>query len=145
MPSSCGVSTPAAAPSPVVAPATSPSPSSWGASGRAAFALVANCDPYTYAGRLPLHVAPAARFELGLDLVAPTEVSPARLPVAAFSLLARPTHTRRPWVIHVHDADDLRVECDRPTPLQVDGEDLGDVTDAHFEAERDALDVLVPG
>jgi diacylglycerol kinase family enzyme len=113
--------------------------------GRAAFALVANCDPYTYAGRVPLHVAPLARFELGLDLVAPTEVSPARLPVAAFSLLARPTHTRRPWVIHVHDADELRVECDGPTPLQVDGEDLGDVTDAHFRAERGALEVLVPG
>lgn len=113
--------------------------------GRAAFALVANCDPYTYAGRLPLHVAPTARFELGLDLVAPAELSPGRLPVAAFSLLARPTHTRRPWVIHVHDADELRIECDRPMPLQVDGEDLGDVTDAHFEAERGALDVLVPG
>src|SRR5262249_51793121 len=34
--------------------------------GRAAFALVANCDPYTYAGGLALHVAPAARFDLGL-------------------------------------------------------------------------------
>src|SRR5437016_10244144 len=37
--------------------------------GRAAFALVANCDPYTYAGRLPIHVAPEARFELGLDVL----------------------------------------------------------------------------
>jgi diacylglycerol kinase family enzyme len=37
--------------------------------GRAAFAFVANCDPYTYAGPVPLHVAPAARFELGLDVV----------------------------------------------------------------------------
>jgi diacylglycerol kinase family enzyme len=29
-------------------------------------------------------------------------------------------------------------------PLQVDGEDLGDVKEAHFEAERSALRVLVP-
>jgi hypothetical protein len=30
-------------------------------------------------------------------------------------------------------------------PLQVDGEDLGDVERAVFEAERDAVRVLVPG
>jgi diacylglycerol kinase family enzyme len=111
--------------------------------GRAAFALVANCDPYTYAGRAPLHVAPQAEFELGLDLVAPVALGPARLPSAAWSVLVRPTHTRADWVIHVHDADEIRVECDRPTPLQVDGEDLGDVTDVHFLAERSALDVVV--
>ena len=33
--------------------------------------------------------------------------------------------------------------CDEPLPLQADGEDLGDVTEAVFEAERDAVDVLV--
>ena len=48
--------------------------------GRAAFAFVANGDPYTYAGRVPLRVAPEARFELGLDLVAPRVVSPAAIP-----------------------------------------------------------------
>lgn len=110
--------------------------------GRAAFALVANCDPYTYAGRAPLHIAPEARFELGLDLVAPTALTPLRLPRAAASVLLRPTHTRAGWIIHAHDADELRVECDEPMPLQVDGEDLGDVTHAHFEAERGALQVL---
>jgi diacylglycerol kinase family enzyme len=44
----------------------------------------------------------------------------------------------------VHDADELVVRADRPMPLQVDGEDLGDVEEAHFEAERSALRVLVP-
>ena len=111
--------------------------------GRAAFALVANCDPYTYAGLLPLHVAPSARFELGLDLVAPVELRPARLAHAAYAVLLHPTHVRAPWVIHVHDADELRIECDAPTPLQADGEDLGDVVDAHFVAERAALEVVV--
>ena len=111
--------------------------------GRAAFALVANCDPYSYAGPLPLRVAPEARFELGLDLVAPVELRPTRRPGAALSLLVRPTHTRAGWIIHVHDADQIRVECDGPTPLQADGEDLGDATNAHFEAERGALSVVV--
>jgi len=35
------------------------------------------------------------------------------------------------------------VRCDEPLPLQADGEDLGDVTEAVFEAERNAIDVLV--
>ena len=48
--------------------------------GRGAFALIANCDPYTYVGSLPLHVAPYARFELGLDVVAPRSVRARDLP-----------------------------------------------------------------
>jgi hypothetical protein len=35
------------------------------------------------------------------------------------------------------------VRCDVPLPLQADGEDLGDVSEAVFEAERDAISVLV--
>jgi diacylglycerol kinase family enzyme len=34
------------------------------------------------------------------------------------------------------------VRCARPLPLQVDGEDVGDVEQAVFEAERAALTVL---
>ena len=47
--------------------------------GRAAFALVANCSPYTYAGRLGLRFAPEASFEGGLDVVAPLDVRAARI------------------------------------------------------------------
>ena len=46
-------------------------------------------------------------------------------------------------LLYAHDLDRLLVRCDRPLPLQVDGEDLGDVTEAVFEAERDAVTVLV--
>ena len=113
--------------------------------GRAALAFVANCDPYTYVGRLPVHVAPEARFELGLDLVAPRRVGPGRIPVLAWWVLARPGQTRSQGVLHLHDRDRIVIECDRPTALQADGEDLGDVTEAVLEAERDALDVIVAG
>jgi diacylglycerol kinase family enzyme len=50
---------------------------------------------------------------------------------------------RAPDVIHAHDLDRLELVCDTPQPLQVDGEDLGDVSEVVFEAERDALTVLV--
>jgi len=112
--------------------------------GRVAFALVANGHPYSYVGRIPLRIAPKAKFELGLDLVAPRELMARRLPQVAAWALAGKGQQRSPHVLYVHDADELIVRADRPMPLQVDGEDLGDVEEAHFEAERSALRVLVP-
>jgi diacylglycerol kinase family enzyme len=110
---------------------------------RVAFALVANCDPYSFAGPLPVHAAPAARFELGLDLVGPRAVAPWQLPrVAAWALTGR-GQASSPRVLYLHDVDEVEIECDAPTPLQADGEDLGDVLSVRFEAERDALRVLV--
>ena len=41
------------------------------------------------------------------------------------------------------DLDRIVVRCDRPLPLQVDGEDAGDIVEAEYEAERDAVTVLV--
>ena len=37
----------------------------------------------------------------------------------------------------------LELVCDYPMPLHVDGEDLGDVEGAVFEAERGAVSVFV--
>jgi diacylglycerol kinase family enzyme len=113
--------------------------------GRVAFALAANCDPYTYLGRLPVHVAPLARFEGGLDVVAPRGLAPWQLPKLAAWLLARPGQHRSSKVLYLRDRDLVEIDCDGPTPLQVDGEDLGDVTEVRFEADRRALCVLVSG
>ena len=60
--------------------------------GRAAFALVANCAPYTYLGRLGLAVAPEASFDAGLDLVAPVRL--ASVVAAALRLAGM---AWRPW------------------------------------------------
>ena len=111
--------------------------------GRAALALVANCDPYTYVGSLPVHATPKARFELGLDLVAPRAVAPWQLPRLAAWAFAGRGQVSSPRALYLHDVDEIEIECDVPLPLQVDGEDLGDVDSAHFEAERDALSVVV--
>jgi len=110
--------------------------------GRAAFALVANADPYTYAGPLPVHVAPLARFELGLDVVAPRGIRARRIPrYLAYAVRGRGQERARD-IVYVHDADRVEVVCDHPLPLQADGEDLGDVEQVVFEAERDAVTVL---
>lgn len=111
--------------------------------GRVAFALAANCDPYTYAGPVALHVAPLARFELGLDIVGPRHVRPWTLPrFLAYVVRGRGQECARD-IVYAHDIDRLALLCDRPMALQADGEDLGDVTEALFVAERDAVSVLV--
>jgi diacylglycerol kinase family enzyme len=110
--------------------------------GRAAAVFVANCDPYTYAGSIPLHIAPEARFELGLDLVAPVSVSARSVPRVARRLVTGKGNETED-VLYAHDVDRIEITCDRPLPLQVDGEDLGDVEHAVIEAERDAVGVFV--
>jgi diacylglycerol kinase family enzyme len=111
--------------------------------GRAAFLFVANCDPYTYVGAMPLRVAPLARFELGLDVVAPTRLRPRDVPRLLGYLVRGRGQIEAADVLTAHDLDRVDVRCDRPMPLQADGEDLGDVDGAVFEAERDAVAVLV--
>ena len=111
--------------------------------GRAAFALVANGYPYSYAGRRPVRVAPEASFELGLDLVAPRRLAPHAIP-RFVGYAFRGGTDRAEDVLYGHDLDRIEVRCDRPLALQVDGEDLGDVDAAVFEAERDAVSILAP-
>ena len=109
--------------------------------GRAALVLVANGSPYTYAKGLPLPIAPEADFELGLDLVAPIHVRRRSLPHTALRLLTG--RVRSGPYLYGHDLDRVVIHCDRPMPLHADGEDLGDVEEAVFEAERSAVSVLV--
>ena len=111
--------------------------------GRAALLFVSNDAVFTYAGPRPLRFSPAARFELGLDVVAPERAGA----LASARYVARIAAGRglagAPGVLAAHDVERVRVTCDEPLPLEADGEDLGDVTDALFEAERDAVSVLV--
>jgi diacylglycerol kinase family enzyme len=111
--------------------------------GRAAFALVANCDPYTYAGSLAVHVAPEARFELGLDVVAPVSIGPMDVPRLLGYVFRGRGQTEAEDIRYGHDLDRIEIICDRPLPLQADGEDLGDSDHVVFEAERSAVSVLI--
>ena len=111
--------------------------------GRAAFVLVANGNPYSYAGSVPLRVAPDARFEDGIDFIAPTRVRARDVPRLAGYMVRGKGQLDATDVLSGHDLDRIVVRCDKPLPLQADGEDLGDVDEAVFEVKRDAISVLV--
>jgi diacylglycerol kinase family enzyme len=110
--------------------------------GRAALIVVSNDAVFTYAGGTALRFSPEARFELGLDCAA--LASPGALTLVRS--VARAARGRGladlPGAMTGHDLDRIEVACDRPLPLQADGEDLGDVEEAVFECERDAVSVL---
>jgi diacylglycerol kinase family enzyme len=107
--------------------------------GRAALILVANVNPYTFLKALAIQAAPEAVFEEGLDFLAPVTITPRTLAPLLFALATgRPPRN----ALRGHDLDRIDVRCDRPLPLQADGEDLGDVTEAVFEAERRSISVL---
>src|SRR4051812_28326695 len=109
--------------------------------GRAAFVLVANGDPYSYAGNVPIRITPGARFEDGLAFAAPERVRRRDVPRIVAALVRGRGYGDR--VLMGLDLDRIVVRADRPLPLQADGEDLGDVEEAVFEARRDAVSVLV--
>lgn len=107
--------------------------------GRAAFVLVANVNPYTFLKALAIQAAPDAIFEEGLDFLAPVSLTPRTLPALLYALATgKPARN----ALRGHDLDRIQVRCDRPLPLQADGEDLGDVQEALFEAERRSVRVL---
>jgi diacylglycerol kinase family enzyme len=109
--------------------------------GRAAFLLVGNGDPYSYAGSIPLRVTPGARFEDGIAFAAPRRVRARDVPRLLAAIKRGSGYG--PDVLFGLDLDRIEVTCDRPLPLQADGEDLGDVDGAVFEARRSAVAVLV--
>jgi diacylglycerol kinase family enzyme len=108
--------------------------------GRAAFVLVANVNPYSFLKAVAIKASPEAVFEAGLDFLAPVSLTPRTLPPLLLALATgRPARN----ALRGHDLDRIAVRSDQPLPLQADGEDLGDVTEAVFEAERDSITVLV--
>lgn len=111
--------------------------------GRAAFLLVANCSPYTYAGAKALDLVPGASFDEGLALLAPIELRARDLPRLVWHGLRGHGLEGAGRAHYARDLDRIVARCDRPLPLQVDGEDAGDVVEALYEAERDAVTVLV--
>ena len=69
-------------------------------------------------------------------------VGPLAWPRFAAYLASGRGHERARDLLTAHDADRFVIRCDVPTPLQVDGEDLG-TSSVELEAERDAVTVLV--
>jgi diacylglycerol kinase family enzyme len=109
---------------------------------QAATVFVANCSPWSFAGPVPLDVAPDASFEGGFDLVTLESVEPRSAPRKIASLLRRKDDDED-GVRRLHGLEEATVRCDRPMPVQVDGELLGEFDQIELGVVRDAARLLV--
>ena len=80
---------------------------------------------------------------IGLER-APRTVTTAADALAVIHMARSEPPTPQVIVLVLHDRARIVVRCERPLPLQADGEDLGDVEQAVFEAEPAAVTALVP-
>jgi len=112
-------------------------------SGRRTLIVVSNDAVFTYAGGRALRFSPQARFELGLDFAALSKPGPLVIAGGFLGAAFGRGLAGLPRSAAGHDVDRIEVRCDLPSPLQIDGEDIGDVEEVLFECERDAVSVLV--
>jgi diacylglycerol kinase family enzyme len=86
------------------------------------YAVVANCDPWTYIGNRPLRPTPQASFDSGLDLYARTRMG-ALGAIYGLAQMARKHPRPRGWgAMLEHDLTEFVVRADDPIPVQVDGD-----------------------
>ncbi len=111
---------------------------------RAACLFCGNLDPYTYLGKIPVHLMPAARPDNGLSVVAP-ETLPVSLALREASIVLSRQARRKRFNDRRHDLTDvstLHVSCDMPMAVQADGEYLGDRSRITLRALPAALRIV---
>jgi diacylglycerol kinase family enzyme len=109
-------------------------------------AVVQNGSPFTYFQNRPIEIVEGARLDSGRLAAAvlhrATTVSMPFITWRAFSRAAQVTGHRQ--VTGLHDLDELVVRSsdERPLPLQVDGDYLGEVEEARYSIRPAALTVV---
>ncbi|GAC1477926.1 MAG: diacylglycerol kinase family protein [Acidimicrobiales bacterium] len=111
------------------------------------FALVLNTDPYTFLGNRPLHIAPEATLDRGLAVA--TFRTLAFVPfiriIGSARGVGRPVRAHRQLDLRT-DLGTFRVRAvGGPLAYQVDGDYLGELTEAEFRHEPDVLRLVMPG
>ena len=107
-------------------------------------ALITNTSQLSYVGDWPVTLAPEARLEEGLDLLAMRHFPLSYVPRLAWSALWGGSHVHYKQVLYLHDLGRVRATSDgRPFSVHLDGEFLDDRTEVEIELIRDGLAVLV--
>ncbi len=103
--------------------------------------IVQNAPVWTYFGNLSVTFAPEAAFADGLALYGLRSLDALSLSNDLARATLRPS--RLSSDPGASDLDAFTVRCAEPVPLQVDGDVVGDRTEAHFTSIRQALTVVV--
>jgi diacylglycerol kinase family enzyme len=105
------------------------------------FAISQNLDPFTYLTRFPLHICPRAGLDLGLDCLGARPLSRFRTVRWAMKTLGSARHIRDRRAVYVHDQRRIDLRADRPLPVQMDGEFVGESRHLALESVPAALGI----
>ncbi len=109
-------------------------------------AIVQNATPYTYFGHRPVEIADGAELESGtLAGVVLERASPIDIPTVIFRALYSRARIGRHRQVHPFSGCEgllVRSLDDRPLPLQVDGDYIGEAHEAHFSLIRGGIHVV---
>lgn len=104
--------------------------------------VCANTRPYTYLRRREAQLCPVAAIDRGLGLFAMSKLSaPAILRVARTALTSHNVGNHR-YVELLADLPEVVCDADRPLPLQLDGDFVGESSSVTFTNAVDALAVV---
>jgi len=105
------------------------------------FALVCNTRPWTYLGNRPIDPCPEASFDTDLDVFGLTKMYTVPTLRTLAQMFGDGPNGKR--VVRHHDLADVVITAAKPTPLQVDGDYVGEVERVTFRAMPNALRVVV--
>jgi diacylglycerol kinase family enzyme len=106
-------------------------------------AICCNAGPFTYFKRFPVVVCPQVDLDGGLDFYALTKLRATMVPRLISGLFVTGGHTRWRSGRHHHDVRGATIHAERPTPVQVDGDYVGEWTSARIDQVPNALKLLI--
>ncbi len=108
------------------------------------FTIVLNTDPYTYLGSRPLSLAPVAKLNNGLSVIALRNMSLTTMTRLLRNLFQGKQLENNDDVYIAHDVTSLTLTGYKPFPYQIDGDYLGQVEKLDFKWRPQALRLVKP-
>lgn len=105
-------------------------------------AIIQNTGPYTYLGKRPMRLCPAAELDSGLDCLALDSLRTRVALGVVLSSFGSARHVGKPHVLHLRDQRSIEIGCDGPMPVQVDGEFIGERDRVLVETVPSVLSVI---
>jgi diacylglycerol kinase family enzyme len=106
-------------------------------------AIFQNVSPYTYLGERAMSLSPEANIDEGIDGFALSTLRVRTILPTALKALRPSPRMRGRRLLTVRDQPRFLVKSDRPMPVQMDGEFIGEHQDVVVEAVPNTLSVLV--
>jgi diacylglycerol kinase family enzyme len=104
--------------------------------------MVGRTDPYTYYKGRGLRMTPDASLDGGLDVLSVRKLRRRSVPRIAWQVFGSARHVHGRDIDYAHDASHVLVTSEKPFPVQVDGDSLGDHRRLEIDLAPEALWVV---